>query len=94
VVFARTFTDDAGDVTTDDAWTEVIEGRSPFMQILSWSTDDDLRSKLLSSLVQELNLGGPDDEGGFALSLGGTVSNGWPYFNAAYSGRAGAAASS
>jgi ATP-dependent exoDNAse (exonuclease V) alpha subunit len=91
VVFARTFTDDIADVTTDDAWTDVLAGKSPFMHIVPWSTDDDLKTKFLAALTQELSLSSMDDEAKFAESLGGTVNNGWTYFNAAYNGRPGAA---
>lgn len=91
VVFARSFADDGGDAASDEAWSRVLAGESKYVQVVSWSTDDDLREKLLGCLVDELGLSGLEDEGAFAESLGGTLHNGWPYFNAAYNGSRGAA---
>ena len=41
----------------------------------SWTDDEDLQEKLLQVIVEELELGGPDDEAGFERSLGAEVYN-------------------
>lgn len=51
------------------------------LRLTEWKEADDLRSRLLDVIVDELELEDTDDELGFGESLGGTASNGNVYFN-------------
>jgi len=51
------------------------------LRLTEWEEADDLRSRLLDVIVDELEVENTDDELGFGESLGGTVSNGNIYFN-------------
>jgi ATP-dependent exoDNAse (exonuclease V) alpha subunit len=52
------------------------------MRFVEWSAPDDLQSKLVQVLVDELSLKGPDDIPGFDASLGGMPWNDTSFFNA------------
>jgi hypothetical protein len=57
----------------DEVWDALQRGEdTPHLRFVSWSTDDDLRSKLLHVIVEELELDGIDDESGFERTIGGT----------------------
>lgn len=67
----------------DDDIFDVLAGKNDLerIKLISWSDTNDLHSKILDSLVEELKLKDKNDEVGFELSLGGKESNGYVYFN-------------
>jgi ATP-dependent exoDNAse (exonuclease V) alpha subunit len=66
----------------DDIFDRVIRtGKGKHVAFLQWDSPDDLRSKLIEILVDELKLAGPDDVAGFDKSLGGTEWNDMRFFN-------------
>jgi ATP-dependent exoDNAse (exonuclease V) alpha subunit len=66
----------------DDVFDKVIcTGESKHVRFVQWDSAEDLRSRLIEMLVEELNLSGPDDIAGFDEKLGGTGWNGMRFFN-------------
>lgn len=51
------------------------------LRFVQWDTQDDLRSRLLETLVEVLKLDGDSDTRGFARALGATDHGEWQYFN-------------
>jgi len=51
------------------------------LEVIEWFDADDLHEKLLKKVVSELKLRSVQDEVGFGLSLGGTQSGEYVYFN-------------
>jgi hypothetical protein len=67
----------------DERFDRVVStGASKHVRFVEWTGPDDLNSKLISVLVEELKLKGPDDISGFDASLGGTQWNEISFFNA------------
>lgn len=66
----------------DDVFDKVVrKGESQHVRFVQWSSVDELRSRLVDVLVQELDLAGPDDIAGFDATLGGTPWNDMRFFN-------------
>lgn len=59
----------------------LLHDGSPHIHFKAWNTPDELRQRLLETVVEELKLTGPQDVGGFEKSLGGTESGNYRYFN-------------
>lgn len=59
----------------------LLHDGSPHIHFKSWNTPDELRQQLLETVIEELNLTGSQDVGGFEKSLGGTESGNYRYFN-------------
>ena len=67
----------------DDVFDKVVrDGASKHVRFVEWTGPDDLNTKLIDVLVNELKLKGPDDIAGFDSSLGGTLWNDISFFNA------------
>lgn len=66
----------------DDVFDKVVRtGESKHVRLVQWDSADDLRSRLIDVLVEELRLKGPDDIAGFDATLGGTAWNDMRFFN-------------
>lgn len=57
----------------DEVFERIAKGESHHVRFERWGTADELNDKLLAVLVEELKLAGPDDQVGFAETLGGEV---------------------
>ncbi len=76
----------------DDVFDKVLTGgQSPHVRFVQWQGADDLRSRLIDLLVEELRLTSSDDIAGFDTSLGGESWNELRFFNPARNGNLGAA---
>ena len=76
----------------DDVFDNVIRiGRSKHVRFEQWENADDLRTKLVDALVDELQLNGPEDIAGFDITLGGEAWNEMRFFNPRRGEKAGAA---
>ncbi len=62
--------------------TVVRTGVSKHVRFVEWTGPEDLNTKLINMLVEELKLKGPDDIASFDASLGGTQWNDISFFNA------------
>jgi ATP-dependent exoDNAse (exonuclease V) alpha subunit len=66
----------------DDVFDKVVRvGESKHVRFIQWDSADDLRSRLIDVLVEELKLKGPEDIAGFDATLGGKDWNGMRFFN-------------
>lgn len=66
----------------DDVFDKVVRtGTSKQVRFVQWDSADDLRTRLIEVLVEELKLKGPDDVAGFDATLGGADWNGMRFFN-------------
>ena len=75
----------------DDVFDKVVrEGRSPHVRFAEWNTPQEVQTKLIDLLVEELPLKGADDIAGFDLKLGAIDYNGNRYFNNRREGKPGA----
>lgn len=54
---------------------------SPHIRFKAWNTPDELRQRLLETVIEELDLAGPQDVRRFEKALGGTESGDYLYFN-------------
>ena len=83
----------------DDVFDKVVRtGQSQHVRFVQWETADDVRSRLIDVLVDELKLPdgapalkGPDDIAGFDATLGGEAWNDMRFFNPRRGEKAGAA---
>ncbi len=76
----------------DDVFDKVVRrGRSQHVRFAQWESADDLRSRLINVLVDELQLSGPEDIAGFDATLGGEAWNEMRFFNPRRGDKAGAA---
>jgi hypothetical protein len=69
------------DPGADEIWTRLAASRSGHLRLISWATPGELEQRLLAALVEELGLGGSDDQVGFERSIGGIEYKGYVYFN-------------
>lgn len=66
----------------DDVFDKLVRtGKSKHVRFVQWDSADDLRAQLITVLVDELQLSGPDDIRKFDESLGGKDWNGMRFFN-------------
>jgi hypothetical protein len=66
----------------DEVLDQVLYGdRAPHIRFKAWNTPEELRHRLMETLVEELQLSGPGDSKGFEMALGGKDVNGYIYFN-------------
>jgi ATP-dependent exoDNAse (exonuclease V) alpha subunit len=66
----------------DDVFDKVVRtGRSKHVRFVEWNSVDDLRSRVIDVLVEELKLTGPEDIAGFDARLGGADWNDMRFFN-------------
>jgi ATP-dependent exoDNAse (exonuclease V) alpha subunit len=66
----------------DDVFDKVVRvGKTEHVRFVQWDSADDLRSRLIEVLVEELQLSGADDIEGFDKTLGGTDWNDMRFFN-------------
>lgn len=73
----------------DDVFDKVVRtGASPHVRFVQWDTADELRSRIIDTLVEELRrpdgtraLSGPDDIEGFDVTLGGQPWKEMRFFN-------------
>ena len=85
----------------DEVFDRVVRtGESPHVRFVQWETADEVRSRLIDVLVEELRLpdgtpalSGPDDIAGFDATLGGEPWNDLRFFNPQRAGKSGAAVS-
>ena len=76
----------------DDVFDKVVhKGQSKHVRFVHWDSADELRSRLLDVLVDELKLSGPDDVERFDATLGGEPWNDLRFFNTQGNGKPGAA---
>ena len=83
----------------DDVFDKVLRtGKSPNVRFVQWDTADDVRTRIIDVLVEELRrpdgspaLTGPDDVAGFDATLGGEPWNDMRFFNPRRGDKAGAA---
>ena len=68
------------DPAADEIWNRLENEEIDEISFVSWSDDEDLRTKLLELIVRELDLASMDDEVGFECSLGATTHNGGTFF--------------
>jgi hypothetical protein len=67
----------------DDVFDKVVRvGESNHVRFVEWTGPDELQTKLIQVLTEELKLNGPGDISGFDASLGGTRWNEISFFNA------------
>lgn len=90
LLFADWFSGRWLDPGADEIWASIESGRmSRNLRFERWDNDEELRTKLLSLLVEELGLHDVTDTQTFEKSLGGVESSGYVYFNKGYNGQAG-----
>lgn len=66
----------------DDVFDKVVRtGKSEHVHFVRWDSADELRTRLIETLVEELKLKGPDDIPGFDATLGGVEWNGRRFYN-------------
>ena len=76
----------------DDVFDTVVRtGRSRHVRFVEWETAEDVRSRVIEVLVDELGLAGGDDVAGFDATLGGEAWNEMRFFNPRRGEEAGAA---
>lgn len=93
LLLAEWFSGRSLDPGADEVWDQIKEGEDlKHLQFVRWDQETELQQRLLGLIVEELQLDGPEDATNFELSIGGTESNGWVYFNAGRDGEAGAGA--
>lgn len=81
------------DPGADEIWTKIeATTSSDQIQFIQWTSDEDLREKLLDLLVEDLGLTDRDDRVGFEISLGGQQWGDYVYFNRTYDASPGACA--
>lgn len=68
------------DPAADEIWDRLEAEKMAEIGFESWNDGEDLQRKLVSLVVQELGLNGPNDEVGFECSLGATTYNGGTFF--------------
>ncbi len=79
------------DPGADEIWNQIKESEDfKHLKFIRWDQEDELQENLLDIMVKELELEDQDDIKNFELSLGGTESGSWVYFNAGRDGQAGA----
>lgn len=79
----------------DDVFDRVVhKGQSKRVRFVQWDSADELRSRLVNVLVDELKLSAPDDIEGFDATLGGEPWNELRFFNTQGNGKRGAAQTS
>jgi hypothetical protein len=79
----------------DDVFDKVVRlGAGKHVRFVEWEGVDDLRSRLLDVLVEELALSGPEDIAGFDATLGAEPWNEMRFFNPRKGDRPGAAETS
>jgi hypothetical protein len=80
VLLARQFSGDPLDAGADEVWTLLSEGKLDHVRTVRWGGPTSIESVLTGELVQGLALAGPEDEDGFARSIGGSDFNGRVFF--------------
>jgi ATP-dependent exoDNAse (exonuclease V) alpha subunit len=66
----------------DEVFDKVLRtGKGKHVAFIQWDSADELRSKIIDVLVDELKLAGPDDIAGFDKKLGATEWNDIRFFN-------------
>lgn len=68
------------DPAADEIWDRLESNDTPELRSVTWKNEADLEKALLELIVEELKLAGPDDELGFALSLGAVDYEGTPFY--------------
>jgi len=70
------------DTGADEIWSKIPEGDvSQNLGFVRWKSSEELQTKLLQAIVQELDLEDKDDIAGFEQSIGGSLFKGSVYFN-------------
>lgn len=72
VLLASHYSGSPLDPGADEVWDLLAAGGNDRLRLVEWSDAKDLHRKVLGELVAALKLGGPEDELGFELSLGGS----------------------
>ena len=92
--FAEWFGGSPMAASDDEVFDSVLgEGESPHISFMRWNSVEDMRTRLMEVLVDELKLDNPEDIRRFEMSLGGIELNDRRFFNARYGGSKGAAES-
>lgn len=80
------------DPAADEIWAKLAKGNIDRIELVEWESPADLDGKLISKLVDALELDDDEDEVKFGISIGGTQGKGENvYFNNRYGERVGAA---
>lgn len=76
----------------DDVFEKVVRaGESQRVRFVQWDSTDELRTRLIDVLVDELKMSGPDDVARFDATLGGEAWNDMRFFNVKRGDKPGAA---
>ena len=93
ILLAQWFSGGLDDPEVDTVWDRLGSGAGAgHVQLVKWSTPEELRACLVDLMSAELRLGSTDDHKGFERSLGGVEYNGDIYFHRGREGKAGASA--
>jgi len=68
------------DPAADEIWNRLENEDIDEIAFVSWSDEEDLRTKLIELIVRELDLASRDDDIGFECSLGATIYDGRTFF--------------
>ncbi len=93
LALAEWFGGESPSALADEVWARILAGESSnTVRFERWTDQPDVFPLLLRLLCEEIEMiGGPDDEEGFGVSLGGVRGkNGGVFFNNAWKGRRGA----
>lgn len=75
----------------DEVWSKVRGNRSKHIEVIRWTSPNDLEQQLVKCVARTLKLESDSDELGFELSYGGTEYGGRAYFWPGKNGEPGAA---
>lgn len=90
LLLAEWFSGRPMDTGADIIWEDVQKKESDgTVRLVQWDQPNELQTKLLEVLVEELGLDSKDDWAKFEQSLGGVLFNGSVYFNGKYNDRPG-----
>lgn len=84
VLLSQFFSGEKPSPASESAVTSATKIKSDFLRLVQWDTEEDLESKLIDVLVEELKLNGPDDDMGFEQSVGGSLFGNAVYFSNKY----------
>lgn len=93
LALAEWFGGESPSALADEVWARILAGEpSSTVRFEQWADQSDVFPLLLSLLAEEIEgIGGPEDEEGFGISLGGVRGkNGGVFFNNAWKDRRGA----
>lgn len=78
--FANLFSGEEQAPGRDEVWGKLRTAKSEHIQVINWTSPEQLERALNAALVEQLGLNSDDDELGFALSYGAAEHGGRAYF--------------